>query len=161
MRDDVASLRRDDVFAEVCEALRAGNQREDFRIVHYSVLHNHLHLLVEADDERALSRGVQGLAVRIARGVNRALERTGRVFADHYFAHALQSPGEVRRALNYVVHNQSLHLRREGHKLAAGYRDPCSSLAKGAPVVAARTWLLRAGWKRSRVGPAWDERVPL
>jgi len=39
--------------------------------------------LVEAEDERALSRGMQGLAVRIARGVNRALERTGRVFADH------------------------------------------------------------------------------
>jgi REP element-mobilizing transposase RayT len=159
--EDVASLRSDGVFSAVRDALRAGNARDVFRIVHYSVLHNHLHLLAEAEDKSTLSRGVQGLAVRIARGVNRALDRRGPVFADHYFAHALPTPAEVRRARHYVVHNQLLHLLREGHRPPAGYRDPCSSLARGAPVVAARTWLLRAGWKRSRAGPAWDELVPL
>jgi putative transposase len=159
--DDVPSLRAAEVFAEIRAALRAANERTDFRIVHFSVLHNHLHLLAEAEDELALTRGMQGLAVRIARAVNRASSRRGRVFADHYFAQQLKHPAEVRRALRYVVHNQSLHARRDGHPLPAQYRDQCSSLAQGAQVVAARTWLLRTGWKRSRAGPAWDERVPL
>jgi hypothetical protein len=30
---------------------------------------NHIHLIGEADDRRALARGVQGLSIRIARGV--------------------------------------------------------------------------------------------
>src|SRR5712692_9579961 len=54
--DDVPSLRAVEVFPEVCAALRAANERTDFRVVHYSVLHNHLHLLAEAEDELALTR---------------------------------------------------------------------------------------------------------
>src|SRR5947207_1372062 len=106
--DDVPSLRAPEIFAAFSVALRAANARTDFRIAHYSVLHNHLHLLVEAENELALTRGMQGLAVRIARAVNRASDRRGRVFADHYFAHQLPNPAQVRRALRYVVHNQSL-----------------------------------------------------
>jgi hypothetical protein len=33
--------------------------------------------------------------------------------------------------------------------------------AAGAPVVAARTWLLCIGWRRARAGPRWDDRIPL
>jgi hypothetical protein len=39
-------------FAEACE-------RDDFRLAHYSIQGNHAHLIVEADDERALGRGMK------------------------------------------------------------------------------------------------------
>ena len=51
------------VFGKVCEG--AG-----FRVTHFSIQGNHLHLIVEADDAVALSRGMQGLAIRIAKGLN-------------------------------------------------------------------------------------------
>ena len=40
--------------------------REDFRIVHYSIQNDHLHMLVEADDARALTNGMKSFVVRVA-----------------------------------------------------------------------------------------------
>ena len=39
----------------------AGAARFGFRLVHYAVMGNHVHLIVEAPDRRALWRGMQGL----------------------------------------------------------------------------------------------------
>jgi REP element-mobilizing transposase RayT len=140
--EGVPRLREKVMFSQVRAALRAGADRGGFRLVHYSVQGNHLHLVVEATDRQVLSRGMQGLAIRIARAVNRAASRRGRVFADHYFARELQTPAEVRRAVRYVLDNFILHGRRSPQT------DPCA--ARLAPP---RTWLLKIGWLRSRAGP--------
>ena len=150
-RQDAPGLRRGQVFREVRVALQEGALRAGFRLIHFSVQGNHLHLVVEAVDKVALSRGMQGLAVRIARAVNRAADRKGQVFADHYFARELKTPAEVRRAVRYVLDNWMLH----------GGRDPqTDARASAAPLVHPRTWLLTVGWLRSRAGPlpvsAWD-----
>src|SRR5260221_7338375 len=108
-REDVPRLRRSEIFREVRQALTDGAERAGFRVVHFSVQGNHIHLVVEAIDKRALSRGMQGLAIRIARAVNRAARRKGRVFSDHYFARELKTPTEVRRAVRYVLDNFILH----------------------------------------------------
>ena len=89
VRPDAPGLRGREVFRAVRAALVAGAAKAGFRLVHFSVQGNHLHLVVEAGDKVALSRGMQGLAVRLARAVNRAAGREGRVFADHYFAREL------------------------------------------------------------------------
>ena len=150
-RPDAPGLRRRKVFGEVRAALEAGAARAGFRLVHFSVQGNHLHLVVEAPDKVALSRGMQGLAVRIARAANRAAGRTGRVFADHYFARELKTPAEVRRAVRYVLDNRILH---------GGLQPQTDACASAAPLVQPRTWLLTVGWLRSRAGPlpvsAWD-----
>ena len=145
----VPSLRRRAVLELLRQALAAGGCRPTFRLVHYSVQGNHLHLVVEAHDKRSLSRGMQGLAVRVARAVNRAAGRSGRVFADHYFARALKTPAEVRRAVRYVLDN-FLHHAPAGTEPQT---DPCASQGPQAPVAAPRTWLLTVGWLRSRAGP--------
>jgi hypothetical protein len=62
-------------------------------------------LIAEADDRKALSRGIQGLCIRIARAVNRVLQRTGRLFADRYHVRALTSPRAVKFAVRYVLLN--------------------------------------------------------
>src|SRR6185436_14700651 len=90
-------------------AFRRGKDRFGFRLVQFSVQTNHLHLICEAEDKRALSRGMQGLAIRIARRMNRLAERKGKLFADRYHASILKSPTQVRRALVYVLHNVAHH----------------------------------------------------
>lgn len=125
-----------------------------FRVVHYTTLGNHIHLLCEADGERALSLGMQGLCIRLARRLNRNWKRTGRVFDDHYHAHLLRNPTEARNALSYVFHNARKH---GAHTRAEP--DPFSSArwfldrATHGPLPAARTWLLREGWKRAPKAP--------
>lgn len=125
------------VFFEVRRALGAARERFGFRLVHFSVQRDHVHLLAEAQDRRALARGVQGLSIRVARAVNRRAKRSGRVFADRYHVRALKTPREARAALVYVLMNARKHARGRG-RLAAGFADFCSSAA----------WF--AGWRRPR-----------
>lgn len=142
-------------------------------LVHYSVQRDHLHLIVEAKDRRRLVRAVQGLAVRIARALNRMMERTGKVFADRYHDRVLASPRQVRNALLYVLNNARKHAVLSPRMVL----DPCSSAiafdgwdraiatrgdlarAQPPPVVAARTWLLARGWQRAG-GPLDPTRRP-
>ena len=91
--------------------LSKGGLRHGFRVVHFSVQTDHLHLLCEAEDRQTLSRGLQGLFIRIARAVNRELGRKGTVFADRYHDRILRSAPEVRNALAYVLLNVRKHDR--------------------------------------------------
>ena len=57
-------------------------QRPFFGVIAYSVQHNHLHLLAEGDGPKEFSSGTRSLCIRIAKHLNRALGRKGRLFKD-------------------------------------------------------------------------------
>lgn len=84
-----------------------------FRVVHYSVQGNHLHLVVEADDHASFVFGLRSLTVRLARSLNRVMGRQGRVLAGRTHARALRTPTEVRNVLRYVLLNRARHLGGE------------------------------------------------
>src|SRR5262245_34669315 len=109
LRAGLPSLRANDTHGLVRRALVASSETESFRVVEYSVQSNHLHMLVEAENELALSRGMNSLAVRLVRGFNKLWRRVGRVFADRYHARALLTPRAVRTALVYVLQNARKH----------------------------------------------------
>ena len=48
-----------------------------FRVLHLSVQWDHVHLIVEASDQRALFEGVRSLAIGVARYVNQPVPRAG------------------------------------------------------------------------------------
>ncbi len=122
----------------------------------FSVQADHVHLLVEAEDKAALSAGARGLVIRSALAINRACQRTGRIWGDRYHARELATPREVRNALVYVLMNHKKHgLRDRGHI------DPCSSAPwfdgfrvppappTDPPVTSSPlTWLATVGWRR-------------
>ena len=95
-------------------AFSRANRRapERFRIVHFSVQYDHVHLLVEARDKRALSAGIRSVSIRIARYVNELLGRRGPLWADRWFGRALTTPRAVRVALVYVLANFRKHARK-------------------------------------------------
>lgn len=164
------------LFPAVRAALAAARERFGFRLVHFSVQRDHLHLIAEGKDGRALARGMQGLCVRLARAVNRQLARKGRVFTERYHARPLKTPRACRLALRYVLLNARKH-ERGVQRIPAGFVDSCSSaawytgfsrpleLAFGAqrsredwqhesgfaepPVAVPHTWLLRIGHQRA------------
>jgi len=150
----VRCLRAGRVFPAVRRALAVASHGS-FRILHFSVQEDHLHLIVEADDGRTLGRGIRGLAIRVARAVNRALGRRGAVWGDRYHARALTSPREVRHALVYVLMNRRKHGGEErgldpcsSALYFDGWRQPIWTVPPAAPVVRARTWLAAVGWRR-------------
>jgi REP element-mobilizing transposase RayT len=159
LAEGLPSLRQRATYRVLLAALGGGCERFGMRLVHWSVLGNHMHLMVEAADCRALSRGMQGLGVRMARALNRWWGRAGRVFADRYHAHVLRSPTEVRNALYYLLQNA------RHHRIVLDGADPYSSgqwfdgwlggasgdeaaLERPSWIRTARTWLLARGWRR-------------
>lgn len=171
---EVGRLRIRERFLAVRTALRAGAEKFGLRIVHYSVQNYHLHLVLEATDRAALSRGVQGLAVRIARSINRHLGRQGKVFADRFHARVLSSPRQTRNALRYVLSNHLRHASGSADRPCGtdpfssgpyfdGWTTPWRIAAAwdpgGSVGVEPRTWLLRVGWRRAG-GPIVPWAVP-
>jgi hypothetical protein len=138
MRREVYGLRSRRCFRLIRAAFVAQNGRFGFRLNQYSVQGNHLHLIVEAAGKQSLTRGMQGLSIRIAKALNRLMQRRGKVLADRYHAHILRTPNEVRRALAYVLDNARRHFA------AREAIDRYSSAAPDAAPAAPRTWLLRA-----------------
>jgi putative transposase len=145
VRDDVPSLRSSRRFAVVRGSFKALLDRQSFRLVKFSVLGNHLHLIVEADDSVALSRGMQSLNTRLAKALNEVLGRKGGLFEDHYHSHLLGSLAEVANALAYVRDNSRRHFGVTANDyFSSAHAEWLELLA--FPV----TWALKGGWWRAR-----------
>jgi hypothetical protein len=147
-------LRGTRLFVAVRYAL-AGASGTRFRVLQFSVQRDHLHVVVEADEPTGLARGLQGLAIRVAKAINRALGRRGTVWGDRYHARTLGTPREVRSALVYVLNNWRKHVRgargvdpRSSAAWFDGWRTAIDRPAGRPPVAAARGWLARTGWRR-------------
>jgi REP element-mobilizing transposase RayT len=164
--DGVSSLARGGLIQIIRRCIRR-SQKGGFRVCEFNVLGNHLHLITEAADKDALARGLQGFEVRVARRLNAALMRTGKLFAHRYHARYLKTPREVRNALRYVLLNRKHHAAER--RFSKYWIDPWSSaawfggwaqpvrgnepwmrelLALDAPTAKPTVWLLTDGWKK-------------
>jgi hypothetical protein len=73
VRDGIPSLRTVKLVRELERSFAASCERKDFRLCHYSFQGNHAHLIVEANSEAALGRGIKAIGSRLAKAVNRIL----------------------------------------------------------------------------------------
>jgi REP element-mobilizing transposase RayT len=170
---EVGSLRRRRAYQALRRALATAFQRTDFRVGEISLQKEHIHLVVEATDERALAKGMQGLQIAAARYLNAAIsiergwQRQGRVFVDRYHARILHTPSEVRNVLNYVLNNWRHHGEDQDIDTMfwavdyfstgpsfAGWNEPAPPLPsqyERLPRSVPESWLLREGWRRGGV----------
>ena len=159
-REGLPPLREEVIAREVIRRIREANASKKlngaFRIVHFSVQDDHVHLIVEATDATALSRGAQGLAIRLARRVNALLDIRGSFWRDRFHAHELDSPRAVRNALVYVLMNAKKHgylltgidVLSSAPWFADGFAPALEPRAEPPPVREAGTWLAKVGWRR-------------
>ena len=147
-----------EVFRQVMRECRV---QEGFRVVEWSVQHNHIHMLCEAEGKEALSRGMRVINTRLAKRWNKLWQRRGPVFEEPYHVVELRSPTQVRHALVYVLQNARKHGAWRSDELDpfstarvfGGWRDQeALACEEECPRAEARTWLLREGWKRGRGG---------
>ena len=178
---DLRSLRTKKKVHTIRRAIAAACRGRGFRIIDWSVQHDHIHLMVEAHSTERLSRGMQGLTIRIARGLNRTLERNGGVFADRYHLRVLSTPQEVRNCRAYVLNNNRRHAAQRGVRIDRRSIDPFSSAAwfdgwkdcpqacrerardgwEGPPPVnQPRSWLMRVAWREVEAGLIRIAEVP-
>jgi REP element-mobilizing transposase RayT len=160
---EVGRLRRRRAYQAFRWALLRVLGRWNFRVVHISIQATHVHLICEADDRLALSKGVRALSISAAHRLNVAIgeergteRRRGRVFTDRYNAKVIGSARQCRNELAYVLRG-STRIRR-----GVANRDPALLRNIGftafrnigsrvpLPVSYPTTWLLTSGWTR------WD-----
>ena len=161
-----------DLYRAVRRATLTAARRDDFRVVHISIQRTHIHLLVEAKDEKALARGMQGFQISAAKHINAVLpkvdgrRRRGTVFPDRYHAEVIEHPYQARRALAYVLNNWRKHGEHRDPAVRGWRVDLFSSgvtfdgWIDGPPspswppeyeplaVSPARTWMLSVGWRQ-------------
>jgi REP element-mobilizing transposase RayT len=140
IRWEVGVMRTQRCFKAIERAFWAGGNRYGLRLVHFAVLDDHIHMMVEAEGKASLSQGLHALNIRIARAVNRAQQRRGHVLADHYHADILRCPTHVKRVRSYLLGNAARHYGLTG-------ADPFASVT---PLYAPRTWLLGSSVKARR-----------
>lgn len=181
--DDVKGPRKRHIYRALRNAsLSALRQHDEVlgggeaaRIIHVSIQQSHIHLIVEAPDQKALSRAMQGFKISAAKWINRAIsERQGRrrkgaVFAERYFAEVMKTPRQTRNTLAYVLNNWRKH-GEDKRAHAQGWKiDPYSTGAvfpgwrelvgrdalfrvretyDSLLVWTPQSWLLVSGWRR-------------
>jgi REP element-mobilizing transposase RayT len=177
LRSHVPNLRGGKRFPVVLDALRTFRSVSGFRIAHFAVLGDHMHLIVEADSKRDLSRGMQKLMLSVSRRLNAFSVRRhggdlrhggpladrpgwlGRIFRDRYHSRLLRTPTEVRNAIAYVIFNAERHYRsapRRGDAMP----DPYSSASYFDGFVALANFAGLRVPKRVAIGPPEDSVDP-
>lgn len=158
------SMRAQAVAPMVIREIRRASEK-GLRVLHFSVQKDHVHLIVEADDAKSLSRGMQRLASRVAMAVNALLRRRGRFWKERYHRRDLGTPRQFRNALVYVTFNFRKHRAAAGERTldrmsSAVWVDDWSDesfaevvrehRARAGPRTTAlpTTWIARVGWKR-------------
>jgi REP element-mobilizing transposase RayT len=171
---NVPRLRTSNLYMAIRGAMEKILAKPDFRVVHMTIQHNHLHFIVEAENKDALSHGMRAVAITCARAINKALGRHGQVFAHRYYAAAITSPKQMRHVLCYVLNNWRRHNEDErSWRAHEALVDPYSSALDFSgwkerfsippeyprlPVARPQTWLLNVGWER--YGPISVYEVP-
>ena len=159
VRRHVWQLRSRRCFSRIRRAFLKVVGRFDTRIAHFSIQHDHIHMLVETRDRAALARAMQGFAISAAKRLNDMMGRRGKVFADRYHSRPLRTPSEVRAALVYVLNNFRKHTRYgtpAPHAIDPfssassfdGWRDPAPPPLDVPATSTPHTWLLATGWRR-------------
>ena len=169
------SLRRREAYHAFRLAMYGVLKRDDFRVVHASLEHDHAHFVVEANTNEALANGMRALEISAAKRLNAAFKkhgvrRHGKVFPERYHAVYLRSPTQARHALRYCLLNWRKHRQDEGietmfwpvdfystgpsfrgWKECAHAEPPFGVPIEYKPLPAAdpKTWLLAVGWTRA------------
>ena len=163
VRQGIPSLRSRAFAREFRKTLQTASERGSFRVAHYSIQRDHVHMIVESAGRRALGCGMKSISSRLAFAVNRVFRRQGPVLDGRYHVHVLRTPREVRAALAYVLLNARKHwVERRGAappvrldeassgRWFDGWKPRFRAAASHDPpeVPRPRTWLLRVGWRR-------------
>lgn len=171
VRDPKWSLRCGEIAAAFKNSAK-GAQKFGLRILHYSLLKDHIHILVEARNNEDLARGMRSFGARMGKAIRKIVGGRGAIFKGRFHLRVVTNPTQMRNTLAYVLQNFSKHTRLLKHvdayssapyfgqwrKLFGRGAGPIlDGLSRPPPLpdflCAPVSWLAREGWRRAR-GPA-------
>ena len=97
-------------------------RRQGLRVVHYSLEYDHVHLLIEAENNTILGKGMQSFGVTMAKGINRLKKLKGSVYKHRYHFRMISSVRQLKYVMNYIFTNGMKHKRSNS------IQDPFNSI---------------------------------
>ncbi len=152
-----------------CKSLLAAIRRAKrygLFVQHFAIERNHLHLIVEAESNAALTKGMASLLASITWALRKIFRFYGALFVSRYHISKITTPTEMRNTLKYVLFNHEKHVRQP--RFADVFStifvfdriDELASVRSIAPppwlselresVASARSWLQAVGWRRAK-----------
>lgn len=74
------------------------------KIIHFSLQHNHVHLIIVATNNRILTKGMRSLTITLSKTLDK-----GRIQLQRYHLHVLRTRKEAKNAFHYVLFNERKH----------------------------------------------------
>lgn len=75
-------------------------RKQGLQVLHFALESNHVHLILEAQNNQILTRGMRSLTITFSKGI-----RKGRIQLERYHLHVLRSLREAKNAIHYVLFN--------------------------------------------------------
>jgi putative transposase len=129
LTDEMPSLQCKKLYSQIRRCLKRA-RLFGMATLHFNVLSNHIHLIVEAPDNNTLARSMQSLGSSLGKATRKQLNAQAenkkfqsqaslrskkRVFKGRYHLHILKTPTEVKNAMEYVLLNHSKHSKTLEH----------------------------------------------
>ncbi|MGZ3790137.1 MAG: transposase [Bacteriovorax sp.] len=77
-------------------------RRQGLKVIHYSLEYDHVHLLIEAENNHVLGKGMQAFGVTLSKAINRMRKRKGGVYKHRYHFRQISSSRELKNVMNYI-----------------------------------------------------------
>ncbi|MGZ3789435.1 MAG: transposase [Bacteriovorax sp.] len=97
-------------------------RRQGLKVIHYSLEYDHVHLLIEAENNHILGKGMQAFGVTLSKTINRMRKLKGGVYKHRYHFRQISGTRELRNVMNYIFTNGLKH------KTAKGIVNPYNSI---------------------------------
>lgn len=82
---------------------------QGLRIHHYTLEHDHVHLIVEARNNYELGKGMQAFGVCFAKGINKCKSLKGAAYKHRYHLRKINSARDLKTVMRYVFNNSKKH----------------------------------------------------
>ncbi|MGZ3788931.1 MAG: transposase [Bacteriovorax sp.] len=97
-------------------------RRQGLKVIHYSLEYDHVHLLIEAENNHILGKGMQAFGVTLSKAINRMRRLKGGVYKHRYHFRQISGTRELKNVMKYIFTNGLKH------KTAKGIVNPYNSL---------------------------------
>jgi len=82
---------------------------QGLKVLHYALEYNHVHLLIEADNNKLLHKGMQAFGITIAKAINKFKSNKGTVYKHRYHFRQISSLRDFKNVMNYIFQNGMKH----------------------------------------------------
>jgi REP element-mobilizing transposase RayT len=121
VRENKADIKTKRLLKALHHAIKRARLK-DLKIIHYSLEHNHVHLLAEANSDKILKTGMQAFGISFSKAINRTKKLNGTVYKHRYHFRRISSSRELKNVLHYIFSNGIKHGRTKS------ILDPYNSL---------------------------------